>query len=660
MSVSYPIYSIVPCCDFLGTQLDNFVGLSGPAPIGTVVYQGPEQTLNGIEFKPGYCYTITQVGFGLISGFQINFELFNQTPLPNCQPVECYCLILNGDAEYYGGAFTVTLTASGISNGKNFYSGVDDQNNTYKIEFQNDKWELFINNVLAASQSNNLNCPTESWVIESYLDSVSTQNGNCSCISCEKPSCYELTKCGENTPSIISNSTSLFEYYDNNKIVKLAGYEGCYTIDVAVDCDCAVSVTVTQSYDDCENCLPVVAYKFTNCDNRSLVQYSNNDYSEYVGKTVELECGGCWTVSEINVIPPSKQDPVIQTECNNTSENCLHDAIRVTYVLDGVTYTVDVPKVGVLNGRPRYQWGNIFINYSDGWFLFGLGGDYESSSTADTPSGLTWVGSGFDEPPTTESVQSEFGCVLVSYQNNQYQLIQSSLEIYAYANEGLVMLISLIDDLWTFEDGIYTATSPTLYSDDWEGLEGLTTTYCNCNCKEIVFNNCTDCKTNYYKLTNCADSEQIIYTSSQVSLSVITIKECSGCFIVESTRTPVNPITVTQLEVYTDCEDCLPTPSPTPASNFESLPKKFIRPGYSVPACDIEKYEKFACKSAEILYKQVLEKRYGISNCCPEGEYDQRWIIKKELADLQGLRDPNYICTPVNTCCNQAPSCNCH
>ena len=57
------------------------------------------------------------------------------------------------------------------------------------------------------------------------------------------------------------------------------------------------------------------------------------------------------------------------------------------------------------------------------------------------------------------------------------------------------------------------------------------------------------------------------------------------------------------------------------------------------------------------MYKKVLEQRYGISNCCPED--DSKWLIKKELIDLAGLVDPNYICTTVQSCCNEAPNCGC-
>jgi len=43
------------------------------------------------------------------------------------------------------------------------------------------------------------------------------------------------------------------------------------------------------------------------------------------------------------------------------------------------------------------------------------------------------------------------------------------------------------------------------------------------------------------------------------------------------------------------------------------------------------------------MYKQVLQLRYGISNCCPEE--DERYIIQKELIDLQAMIPPNE--TPV-------------
>ena len=94
-------------------------------------------------------------------------------------------------------------------------------------------------------------------------------------------------------------------------------------------------------------------------------------------------------------------------------------------------------------------------------------------------------------------------------------------------------------------------------------------------------------------------------------------------------------------------------------------PKRPIRPGYSTPICSTEKYEKITCKSAESLYKQVLELRYGISNCCPEE--DDKWLLKKQIIDLQALVDPDYTCVldtcgcpPASCGCGTTNSCNSH
>ena len=93
----------------------------------------------------------------------------------------------------------------------------------------------------------------------------------------------------------------------------------------------------------------------------------------------------------------------------------------------------------------------------------------------------------------------------------------------------------------------------------------------------------------------------------------------------------------------------------------ETYPVKKIKPGYNTPACSIEKYEKISCNFGEQLYKSVVEKRYGVSSCCPE-EID-KWTIKKELIELQALVDPNYTCSASpSTCgCNSSSctTCNC-
>ena len=84
-----------------------------------------------------------------------------------------------------------------------------------------------------------------------------------------------------------------------------------------------------------------------------------------------------------------------------------------------------------------------------------------------------------------------------------------------------------------------------------------------------------------------------------------------------------------------------------------------VRPGYNTPICSADKYDKITCNAADIMYKKVLELRYGISDCCPEE--NEKWLIKKELIELQALTDPNYTCDPLTDCCGQRlSSCSCN
>jgi hypothetical protein len=101
------------------------------------------------------------------------------------------------------------------------------------------------------------------------------------------------------------------------------------------------------------------------------------------------------------------------------------------------------------------------------------------------------------------------------------------------------------------------------------------------------------------------------------------------------------------VEVFGDCTNGVCPPI--------VYPKRSLKPGYDTPACEIWKYEQISCMAAEALYKQVLELRYGISNCCPDE--DQRYLIQKELIDLKALVNPDYICATPSCGCNTR--CNC-
>jgi len=236
----------------------------------------------------------------------------------------------------------------------------------------------------------------------------------------------------------------------------------------------------------------------------------------------------------------------------------------------------------------------------------------------------------------------------------------------------------------------------------------------------VAFDDCEACKTTYYVLSDCAEIEADIITSTDLSDYIgqtITLEWCpTTCWTVAVSQTSLNAGVLGNIaQEFDTCLDCL-TSFPcvcsriknhdTVAHNYDYLdcegtvqtitllsgersericmahwlssyptdyveyfgnctngecppqiyPRRDVKPGYTTPVCSTEKYEKITCKSAEILYKQVMTLRYGITNCCPEE--DDKWLVKKQLIDLVALRDPDYDCAVTSCGCNQ-PTCGC-
>jgi uncharacterized protein (TIGR02145 family) len=358
-------------------------------------------------------------------------------------------------------------------------------------------------------------------------------------------------------------------------------------------CPCEIPVTVVEAFESCQDCLPVIAYKFTNCDNSAIVKYSTEDFSEYIGKTVELDCGDCWSVTQINIQPPSTQTINIEHVFNSCTA-CKKTYYKLTSCSDPeeILYTysdldVVVPPVLGCNECIKVSFTSDDIDYE---YNLLKTGEYEGYNL---------------------------------YTNNVDDTIQVQLR--------------WVEGYWRVE--LENGSDNAIYANDSDEA-----------CPPFT-------GTGWESVFEFFNIENLVTSACTASLPVISIKGFSGCFKVEETREPVNPIIVKQLEKYDSCEDCPVAPEPEP----ESLPKRKVKPGYSTPACDIEKYEKITCKSSEIYYKQVMRLRYGISNCCPDE--DDKWIIKKELIDLDALRDPDYVCQPVTTCCGQTINtcgCNCN
>jgi hypothetical protein len=185
------------------------------------------------------------------------------------------------------------------------------------------------------------------------------------CVDNECPElCYIFTNCiTSETLTVVSNTPNISQYASQNNVVTLNGYDGCWSIEPSEICECPVNVTILQVFDDCPSCLPIIAYKFTNCNNQTIVKYSLDDYSAYVGKTVELDCGECWFVDQIDYMPPATQPITILftfdscLACNRTYyklTDCL-DPNNVTYTYTDLSSIIPTPIEGCDCIKVTYQ-----------------------------------------------------------------------------------------------------------------------------------------------------------------------------------------------------------------------------------------------------------------------------------------------------------------
>lgn len=358
--------------------------------------------------------------------------------------------------------------------------------------------------------------------------------------------CFLLTNC-QTGETLTSNSPGLIFYFNNSSVVTLVGYEGCWQISEDLVCDCPVTVTVQASYSTCEECIPKLAFKLTNCTNPNYVIYSTEDLSAYVGKIISTDCG-CLTVEQIDYIPPSTQ-PVVIVDVFDTCAPCN----AKYYLLEDCTG--NKPDIYTATDLSAYVGEVVQLKYCPDtcWSV--------SNSQIAQDDGVVTVEQTFGPAcPTCLIALLDAQCA--SFTNTSTEL-PVAVNTFGLAGKALRLTIQPGD---TIPKDCYLA---------WNAPAEITvTTYGLC---------------------------------------------------VDGVCPPV---------VY---------------------PKRSVRPGYNTPGCDPEKYEKITCKASEILYKEVMQKRYGISDCCPDENL--KWLIKKELIDLDALVDPNYICSLGTSCCDEAPGC---
>jgi len=319
--------------EYLGTPVDGLENICYSIQIGNVG-DGDIQDLpqyNALPFPPAYIEGVT---FSTISIFSIDCDDFVDS-CPSCFPPQCYTLY-NCDGE----SFNTTVDFGNYVD--EFILILDSQDNgsgPWLVKETTGPCENVINTVRFTSYAYTI-CPITCYTAigegeVTYIDSdlnvvtiyspaqfcsyiypttspgINISRGR-DCVDdgngfeCQDY-CFKLSSCEPGIEGITSNTQLLNQYYINNNIVTLNGYDGCWRVEDRYigNCECGVPVTVLTSFKSCEECLPVVAYKFTNCENPALVLYSSQDYSQYVGLSIEEGCNKqCYSVSQIDYAPP--------------------------------------------------------------------------------------------------------------------------------------------------------------------------------------------------------------------------------------------------------------------------------------------------------------------------------------------------------------------
>jgi hypothetical protein len=461
--------------------------------------------------------------------------------------------------------------------------------------------------------------------------------------NCEN-SCYLLQECFNPSNFIYSNSTSLLGPATLEQVVTIAGHTECWEVFPSnEECICPINVTVLTVSNCCEACLPNINYKLTLCNDSTAFTYTSDDLSLYVDKVIRREdCPEeCWIVSQIDGNIPT-DIPIVVIEDYLDCTLCYRQYYLLEDCLglqnDIITYTDlsdYVDKVITLDWCPETCWEVSETIEDDG-----------AGVISDVLNSYNECIDCLTNAPCICSTIKNYNDIALTYKYLDCQGILQTITLLPGQKSDRLCLIR-----WyapePCDELIVTITSSV-------GVVSNIILYQNSvnHPGPVIVNNKPTWKDVGNNLYVYYDGTKWILSKNFTPLvlppvyTTIGFINCNGdCDCPTGTWQQSSSIPNQDVYVTTEFKytieyfgNCINGRCPARKNN-----QKSITPGYNTPACEIWKYEEISCRAAEALYKQVLQLRYGISNCCPEE--DERYIIQKELIDLQAMIPPNE--TPV-------------
>lgn len=272
---NFVTYQFTPCC---GGPVELYSIYDGSVVDGSVyLYTGPSVG----PLVPG-CYTLTRVQS------TVPFQSVDEADLalqPSCaesicqaycNPCQCYSFVggktggLVEALDCDGNTITITVGSQEIT-GKYCLSGI----------------------------------LTIAGVTSTTYGLCQDVNGEFAC-----PGCYTLLDCQGILDPITTTNPSVSPFAGTGQSIQIEGYDTCWNVIESQEdfCDCAINVNVLFVYTNCTDCLTPKGYKLTECTTGNVI-YTTSDLSEYAGTsaTIEIDCGGCWTIEELDIVPPTNQ-----------------------------------------------------------------------------------------------------------------------------------------------------------------------------------------------------------------------------------------------------------------------------------------------------------------------------------------------------------------
>tara|TARA_Y100000592_G_scaffold66138_1_gene102833 strand:+ start:3270 stop:5774 length:2505 start_codon:yes stop_codon:yes gene_type:complete len=477
--------------------------------------------------------------------------------------------------------------------------------------------------------------------------------------------CFVLINCDPDeypsqTPMITSTTQSLSQYVSSGEIVVLSNYDGCWTVEEAT-CQCILIEINGDVYE---------AKAVSIYNGQKVYSFTFGDLTYYIWATAfpggwaitatigsGTELGsiasgivGCPTADDtiwIKGVGPDGE-PIVSIATTLCEDQC-DCAVDVTVIQDyrscsecigtiayKLTNCEKINEVVYTTQDLSAYVGKVIKDDCDCWTVEQI--DYQPPSTTVINNII----------PYTDCTS----CLTTYYQLDDCDELSTFPTIITGSD-----LSAYVGQTVTIEgcDGCYTVS---LYTEDAEPAASQNVTV------TASFVDCITCGTVTPRCSTVFNSDVTDQAFSYIDVNgdtqvtdVIRSGETSLRYCVQRW---IDPKQKGVFNYYGDCTVFEEKGLPKSAFCTQYFPNdRKVKPGYNTPICSAEKYDKITCKFAEIAYKQALELRYGISNCCPEE--DEKWLIKKELIELQALTDPDYICDIINDCCNTtdgSSSCN--